>query len=99
MAERYFLDGFAVGGGFGGVVADAAAEVVLPAVSDQRGVVDCVDLLPDHHHAHAASHAHRDVVHEEDHCRFAHLNITYTTTQKATFPSASSDIVWGKGEG
>ena len=61
-ADLYFFDGFAVGGLLGGILADAASEIVLFAVDEEGGVVDGVDLLSEEHHAHVFGHSHGEVV-------------------------------------
>lgn len=62
LADGDLLDGFSVGGGLGSHVADSASEEILASVDDYGGVVDGIDLLSDHHHAHALGHAPCDVV-------------------------------------
>lgn len=65
LADGDLLDRFSVGSGFGGHVADAASEEILASVDDDGGVVDGIDLLSDHHHAHALGHAPGDVVDQQ----------------------------------
>lgn len=65
LAQHDFLDGFAEGSGLGWVCADAGPEVVLLSEGHKRGVVDGIDLLPDHHHAEALGHSHGDIVDKE----------------------------------
>ena len=65
LANDLFIDRFAVGGGFGCHLADSSSEEVLSTEDNEGRVVDCIDLLSDHHHAHAFGHAHGDVVDEE----------------------------------
>ena len=62
LSDHDFLDGLAEGSGLGRIGTDPSTEVVLLAEDDEGGVVDGVDLLPDHHHAHALGHALGDVV-------------------------------------
>lgn len=62
LPDHDFLDGLAEGGGLGCIRAYASAEVILLSEHYKRGVVDGIDLLSDHHHAHALSHSHGDIV-------------------------------------
>lgn len=62
LADHDLLDGLAEGGGLGCICAYSSSEVILLSEDHKRGVVDGIDLLPDHHHTHTLSHTHSDVV-------------------------------------
>ena len=62
--QRYFRKWLAVWRLLWQIIADSTAKIVLPSIDYDGGMVDCIDLLPNNHHAHGASHAHGDVVDE-----------------------------------
>lgn len=72
LAYHDFLNGLAEGCGLGWISTDASAEVIFLAEDDKGGVVDGVDLLSDHHHAHAPRHSHGDIIDIEGN-RMGHL--------------------------
>lgn len=62
LSDHDFLDGLAEGCRLGLVSANPSSKVILLSEHDKGGVVDGIDLLSDHHHAHTPRHSHGDII-------------------------------------
>lgn len=77
-SNRDLLNRLAIRRLFRDTLADSAPKKVLTTENNQRGVIDRIDLLPHHHHAHATCHPHRDIVDQQGHS-LTHLNYLLST--------------------